>query len=63
VLLGEGHLRAVVREYLLHYHDERNLQALDGQLILPPANLNRPGTIVCRERLSGLLRFYDREAA
>jgi hypothetical protein len=36
---------------------------LAGQLILPPANLNRLGPIVCRERLSGLLRFYDREAA
>jgi hypothetical protein len=36
---------------------------LDGQLISPPANLNRPGPIVCRERLGGLLRFYDREAA
>ena len=31
--------------------------------ISPPANLNRPGPIVCRERLGGLLRFYDREAA
>ena len=29
----------------------------------PPANFNRPGPIVCRERLGGLLRFYDREAA
>ena len=38
-------------------------QGLDGQLILPPANLNRPGPIVCRECLGGLLRFYDRKAA
>jgi hypothetical protein len=36
---------------------------LAGQLILPPANLNQPGPIVCRERLGGLLRFYHREAA
>jgi hypothetical protein len=62
VLLGEGHLRAAVREYLEHYHEERNYQGLNGQLILPPANLNRPGPIVCRERLGGLLRFCDREA-
>jgi hypothetical protein len=63
VLLGENHLRAAIREYLLHYHQERNHQGLAGQLILPPANLNRPGPIVCRERLGGLLRFYHRNAA
>jgi putative transposase len=63
VLLGEGHLRAVVREYVAHYHEERNHQGLAGQLILPPANLNQPGPIVCRERLGGLLRFYHRKAA
>jgi putative transposase len=63
VLLGENHLHAAIREYLVHYHEERNHQGLGGQLIVPPANLNRPGPIVCRERLGGLLRFYDREAA
>jgi hypothetical protein len=52
-----------IREYLAHYHRERNHQGLDSQLIVPPANLNRPGPIDCRERLGGLLRFYDREAA
>jgi hypothetical protein len=60
VLLGENYLRAAIRE---HYHKERNHQGLGGQLIVPPANLNRPGPIVCRERLGGLLRFYDRQAA
>jgi putative transposase len=63
VLLGENHLRAAIREYLEHYHQERNHQGLGGQLIVPPANLNRPGPIVCRKRLGGLLRFYDSEAA
>jgi hypothetical protein len=38
-------------------------QGLGGQIILPPANLNRSGTIVCRERLGGILRFYRRKAA
>jgi transposase InsO family protein len=60
VLLGENHLRAAVREYLIHYHEERNHQGLAGQFILPPAHHNRPGPIVCRERLGGLLRFYHR---
>jgi len=43
MLLGESHLRAAVHEYLAHYHEERNHQVLDGQIILPPANLSRPG--------------------
>jgi hypothetical protein len=63
VLLGENHLRTAVREYLSRYHKERNHQGLDGQLISPPANLNRPGPIVCRERIGGLLRFYHPNAA
>lgn len=46
-----SHPRAAVREYLAHYHEERNHQGLAGQRILSPANLNRPGPIVCRERL------------
>jgi putative transposase len=63
VLLGENHLHAAIREYLVHYHEEQNHQGLGGQLILPPANHNRPGPIVCRERLGGLLHFYHRRAA
>ena len=46
VLLGESHLRAAVHEYLIHYNEERNHQGLGGQLIVPPANLNRPGPIL-----------------
>jgi hypothetical protein len=42
----------------------RSRQGLDGQVISPPANLDRPGSmVVCRERRSGLLRFYGRKAA
>jgi putative transposase len=63
VLLGEGHLRTAVREYVAHYHTERNHQGLDGRLIEPPANGSGTGPIACRERLGGLLRFYHRQAA
>ncbi len=63
VLLGEGHLRLVVREYVAHYNEERPHQGLDGQFVVPPANENRAGEIQCRERLGGLLRYYRREAA
>jgi hypothetical protein len=63
VLLGEGHLRTAVREYVAHYHTERNHQGLEGRLIAPPTSAAGAGSITCRERIGGLLRFYDREAA
>ncbi len=34
VLLGEHHLRMVVREYVAHYQQERNHQGLDNELIV-----------------------------
>lgn len=63
VLLGEGHLRNAVREYLAHYHAERPHQGLEGRLIEPARNDNDSTPIQCRERLGGLLRYYHRNAA
>ena len=63
VPLGEGHLRLLVREYIEHYHRERNHQGLDNRLLqrAPP---RRPDSDVQRrKRLGGLLNFYHREAA
>jgi transposase InsO family protein len=64
VLLGEQHLRWAVREFVEHYHLERNHQGLDHRLITPtlsPANDRAP--IARRERLGGLLNYYYRRAA
>ena len=63
VLLGEGHLRAAVREFICHYHEERPHQGLGNELIAPTTTVIGTGPITCRERLGGLLKFYDREAA
>jgi transposase InsO family protein len=60
MLLGENHLRTAVREYVAHYHTERNHQGFEGRLIEPPADDSGAGPIDCRERLGGLLRFYHR---
>ena len=61
--IGEGHLRRVVREYVEHYHGERNHQGIGNRLIASPTSeLRRAGSIECRERLGGLLRFYRRAA-
>ena len=62
--LGEQHLRDVVREYMVHYHEERNHQGLGNQLIAPPSEVvPLEGAVHCRERLGGLLNYYYREAA
>ena len=63
VLLGERHLRTAVREFVVHYHRERNHQGLGGQLVEFPGNETRSGPIQCRQGIGGLLRFYHREAA
>jgi transposase InsO family protein len=64
VPVGEAHLRRVLREYVEHYHLERNHQGLDNELIDPragPANDN--AEVVRKQRLGGLLSFYERRAA
>ena len=63
VLLGEPHLRAAVRAFMHHYHEERPHQGLGNELIAPTTTVIGTGPIMCRERLGGLLKFYDREAA
>jgi transposase InsO family protein len=62
--LGERHLRELLREYLGHYHAERNHQGLSNALI-EPANDNQAaiGRVLRRNRLGGLLSYYHRVAA
>lgn len=64
ILLGEGHLRQAVSEYVQHYLLERPHQGLGNELITP-ANDNAAamGPVECHERLGGLLRHYRRRAA
>jgi transposase InsO family protein len=63
--LGERHLRHLLSEYLLHFHQERNHQGLGNRIIEPlAANANSGNGIVQRrERLGGVLNYYYREAA
>jgi putative transposase len=64
MILGEDSLRYVLRQYLTHYHAERNHQGLDNQLIAREGAVGRQtGQVARRERLSGLLSYYYREAA
>ena len=62
--LGERHLRTAVKEYTEHYHVERNHQGLENELIEKPSDdLDVNGAVECRERLGGVLKYYDRRAA
>ena len=66
ILFGEASLRRALREYLVHYHVERNHQGKDNVLLFPTATKaeNRVnGLVRCKERLGGLLKYYHQEAA
>lgn len=62
--LGERHLRQIVREYVTHYHAERNHQSLGNKLVEPMNdNAAMSGSVRRRQRLGGVLNYYQRAAA
>ena len=66
ILFGEASFRKAIRDFVLHYHEERNHQGKGNQLLFPRAELsNAPlhGKVRCQQRLGGLLKYYHREAA
>ena len=64
ILFGEASLRRALREYVAHFHRERNHQGVGNQLLQPVATVSSTDEpIQCRERLGGMLNFYYREAA
>jgi transposase InsO family protein len=64
VLFGEKSLRHVVREYVEHYHRERNHQGIGNAIPFPDERLSATGQKVKKsERIGGLLSFYHRQAA
>jgi transposase InsO family protein len=61
ILFGEASPRRATREFVAHYHEERNHQGLGTVLIFPTrVQTRRDGRLVCRERLGGLLKYYHR---
>jgi transposase InsO family protein len=64
ILFGEDSLRRAITAFLDHYHLERNHQGLNNRMITPGAEVGRgDGTVECRKRLGGMLRYYHRRAA
>jgi len=53
-----------LHDYLVHYHAERNHQGTGNVLLFPATTQakNRvDGSVRCKERLGGLLKYYHRE--
>ena len=64
IFFGRKSLENAVREYVEHYHAERNHQGLGNELIEPVDDADTvAGRIECRDRLGGLLKYYHRRAA
>jgi transposase InsO family protein len=62
VPLGERHLRRVLHEYVDHYHTER--QGLRNVIPFPsPTSPRVSRTVRRRQRLGGILNYYERAAA
>ena len=64
IFFGENSLRNAVREFVAHYHLERNHQGLGNRLIVPMETKDETtGAVERRQRLGGLLNYYYRKAA
>jgi hypothetical protein len=64
IFFGEPSLRKAVHEFLVHYHAERNHQGMANRILEPGQEVGRTtGSIRCRQRLGGMLRYYYHEAA
>ena len=66
ILFGESSLRRALQQYIVHYHEERNHQGKESLVLFPTqteATKKKDGAVRCRERLGGLLKYYEREAA
>ncbi len=64
IFFGEDSLRRAIKEFLEFYHRERNHQGLSNRLIDPSDEVGvTEGSIACRQRLGGMLRYYYRQAA
>ena len=61
ILFGRAALDRSISEAVVHYNSERPHQGI-GNEIIDPRDSNSTGDVVRRERLGGLLNFYDRAA-
>jgi len=61
---SEEALWGVIKHLGDHYHEERKHQGLGNRLLFPRTEVPQSGgSVKCKERLGGVLKFYHREAA
>jgi len=65
ILFGERSLKRALHHYEMHYHMERNHQGKENLLLFPGPSrpTEQRGKVRRRERLGGLLKFYESSAA
>jgi putative transposase len=64
LFFGEASLRRAIRQYMTHYHHERNHQGVNNHLLEVAVNdSSYTGRVVQRERLGGVLNYYYRLSA
>jgi len=68
MFFSSAQLRHAIEQYMAHYHEERNHQGRENQLIEgKKGRASAPqmdcGEVERRRRLGGLLNFYHRMAA
>ena len=63
LIFSAGHAEAVIKEFLVHYHQARPHQGLGQRCPAPvmpaPISLPAEGRIVRQDRLGGLLHEYS----
>jgi len=66
IFFGEESLLRTLKEYMNHYHEERNHQGKNNRLLFPAQDFDpekKESEIACRSRLGGVLKYYYRSAA
>ncbi len=64
IFLGGASLRYAIKEYMVHYHVERNHQGVGNRLLKPLFTVPiGHGSVKQHQCLSGMLNYYYRAAA
>jgi putative transposase len=64
IFFGQRSLERALKQFVTHYHGERNHQGLGNRIIDPGDEVGKEdGDVRCRERLGGMLKYYHSEAA
>jgi putative transposase len=64
IFFGQASLQYAIRQFMAHYHTERNHQGLENRLLQPVSATALPHyPVQRRQRLGGMLNYYHRAAA